>query len=81
MINKNRPFSFQTLKWIRKNDPPNLDTYEERDYSEYGKKYRHFVSSCLKACFIISRKCEILQYFIFHTYLKNINMGKKNNYK
>ncbi|KAK6107756.1 Protein kinase domain family protein [Brugia pahangi] len=37
-----------TLKWIRKNDPPNLDTYEERDYSEYGKKYRHFVSSCLK---------------------------------
>uniref|UniRef100_A0AAF5PVC4 non-specific serine/threonine protein kinase n=2 Tax=Wuchereria bancrofti TaxID=6293 RepID=A0AAF5PVC4_WUCBA len=36
------------LKWIRKNDPPNLDTYEVRDYSEYGKKYRHFVSSCLK---------------------------------
>uniref|UniRef100_A0A915Q1S4 Ubiquinone biosynthesis monooxygenase COQ6, mitochondrial n=1 Tax=Setaria digitata TaxID=48799 RepID=A0A915Q1S4_9BILA len=38
------------LKWVRENEPPNLETFKFGDYHEYGKKYRHFVSSCLKRC-------------------------------
>ncbi|EJD75234.1 STE/STE20/FRAY protein kinase [Loa loa] len=37
-----------TLKWIQQNDPPSLETYQTRDYHEYGKKYRHFLSTCLR---------------------------------
>uniref|UniRef100_A0A158Q7D8 non-specific serine/threonine protein kinase n=1 Tax=Elaeophora elaphi TaxID=1147741 RepID=A0A158Q7D8_9BILA len=36
------------LRLIRDNDPPSLETYELRDFREYGKQYRHFLSLCLK---------------------------------
>uniref|UniRef100_A0A183EBG9 Protein kinase domain-containing protein n=1 Tax=Gongylonema pulchrum TaxID=637853 RepID=A0A183EBG9_9BILA len=47
------PYHNKSVDWIlrriRTADPPTLETNKTGNYDAYGKKFRHFVSSCLKA--------------------------------